>query len=445
MLSPPAVQQPGVQEPSAIADQSTQGGAPLPECVVAAREEARSLWQVNPDGTCVVPLDQLLTPPRSVPRPGRWRDAVDVSLHELVKGTLKVSIPTSQGDFTLIAEQAAARLMNLEGFAPEGAMYAILNQIKAACEQKGKRVVVLGLEACTCALANKSYMSMEQWVDKVISKNKPHQIKDLTALSEADAVIAAVSHGEGTGVGYLDEFTGCHWLFAIATRQTKTISVYDSLFSGESTLARYGRRFAALMQKVGVAGEEAQMLMVPCCTQPGMPCICWPPRTASLMACSLSLTAPCASRIPCVVPMLSPPAVQQQAGLRPGAGTAQGSADYVARLASLMAPTGLESPVDTGMGGNGPWTVVVIPKDASPQQPNFCDCGYYAGYVGAQITAKALGLVPADHALDFPERMVARARAVTQAFIVTRAEPLAQSGVGKVVEDDSDDSDCVLV
>jgi hypothetical protein len=67
------------------------------------------------------------------------------------------------------------------------------------------------------------------------------------------------------------------------------------------------------------------------------------------------------------------------------------------------------------------WEGVVIPKKQSPQQPNFDDCGYYAGYVGAQITARALHL--SDAPLHMDGQQLAAARYMTQAFLATKAVP----------------------
>lgn len=70
----------------------------------------------------------------------------------------------------------------------------------------------------------------------------------------------------------------------------------------------------------------------------------------------------------------------------------------------------------------GDWSLTVLDGSNSPQQDGSDDCGYYATFVGAQITAQVLGVC--DKPLAFTSGDAQNARSLVQALLSPLAQPV---------------------
>lgn len=220
---------------------------------------AASLWGSDLN----LSFSVLTAPPSNVPSSGPWRDAVDVTLHLVSTGKLTIEVPIGSGCSSSMCGVSADGLVNLDGWATDGVVHVVLGKIQSAAAQHHKRVAVLSATEANYNLAGKSYHSEEGVQDRqlrMMSSQHTSYTAMLEEIQASDVVVAAISHGAGSGAAPTDRFKGCHWVFAAASNANKSVVVYDPMASTSGSveagmLHTYGERFVTLMHNWGCAGK----------------------------------------------------------------------------------------------------------------------------------------------------------------------------------------------
>lgn len=232
--------------------------ASTPECVEVATHYASSLWGSSMD----LSLADLMNPPANIPAAGAWHTSVDVTMHLVSKGKLKIEVPIGAGCTSVLCGAAADNLLNLDGWATDGVVHLVMEKIKSALTPLNKAVAVLSAIESTYNLAGKSCYSETELLDRQrrMMHNPQHQAM-LAEVQGSDVVIATISHGDGGGAADIDKFKGSHWVFAAADKSSSTVVVYDSMagslgYEGLESLRQYGQRFGTLLNNWGCTGEQ---------------------------------------------------------------------------------------------------------------------------------------------------------------------------------------------